>query len=257
MLGPLFEIEVFNLCNAEVTGMTERYKIADVLVDMDTFGKTKKQAQPYRCDEQGPADIVVTGENSEFKTTKPPYLSDDDCEYLITGSRFYRQLLKFNGMVLHSSAVVVDGYAYLFSAPSETGKSTHTKLWCQEFADKGAFILNDDKPAIRLLDDGIFYAYGTPWSGKTDNSRNVKVPLGGICVLRRGAENRIRRCAPHEAIFALLGQTARPVGEGRNEKMLELLDNLLAKVPVWHLECNMEPEAAHVSYEAMSAKRKG
>ncbi len=233
--------------------MIERYKIADVLVDMDTFGKTKVQAQQYRCDEPGPADIVVNSEGNTLKREQP-HLSDDDCEYLVTGGRFYRQLLQFNGMVLHSSAVVVEGRAYLFSAPSETGKSTHTKLWCQEFADKGAFILNDDKPALRLMDDGIFYAYGTPWSGKSDNSRNVKVPLAGICVLRRGAENRIRPCAPHEAIFALLGQTARTLGDAESGALLALLDKLLAKVPVWHLECNMEPEAAHVSYEAMSGK---
>ncbi len=235
--------------------MTERYKIADVLVDMDTFGRTKAQAQPYRCDDPGEADIVV---QSDWATAKEKYpgLSDDDGEYLCTGGDFYRQLLKFNGMVLHSSAVVVEGRAYLFSAPSETGKSTHTRLWCKEFADKGAFILNDDKPALRLLDDGVVYAYGTPWSGKDDNSRNVRVPLGGICVLHRGVENRITACSAKEAIFTLLGQTARPYGSFKNEKMLELLDKLLAIVPVWRLECNMEPEAAHVSYEAMSGKGK-
>jgi len=235
--------------------MVQRYKIADLLVDMDTFGRTEKQAQPYRCEELGSADLVVSSKGNTLRQEQP-HLSEDDCEYLITGSRFYRQLLKYDGMFIHSSAVVVDGYAYLFSAPSGTGKSTHTKLWCREFADKGAFILNDDKPAVRLLEDGEFYAYGTPWSGKDDSSRNVRVPLGGVCVLHRGTENRIRPCAHREAVFTLLAQTGRPFGEKGNEMMLALLDKLLAKVPVWHLECNMDPEAAHVAYEAMSVKGK-
>ncbi|MBQ3135307.1 MAG: hypothetical protein IJB75_05815 [Oscillospiraceae bacterium] len=235
--------------------MTERYQIAELLVDMDTFGRTKAQAQHYRYDADGEADIVVKSNASSLKTEQP-HLSDDDCEYISTGSNFYRQLLKFDGMVLHSSAVVVDGYAYLFTAHSGTGKSTHTKLWCKEFADKGAYILNDDKPALRLMDDGVFYAYGTPWSGKATYSPNRKVPLGGVCLLHRGAENKIRPCTAKEAIFFLLTQTSRPIGQMGNDKILTLLDKLLTKVPVWHLECNMEPEAAHVSYNAMSMKER-
>ena len=75
-------------------------------------------------------------------------------------------------MLLHSSAVVVDGYAYLFSADSGTGKSTHTGLWKQHFGDR-AYIINDDKPAIRKV-DGEWYVFGTPWSGKTDTSVNPR-----------------------------------------------------------------------------------
>lgn len=235
--------------------MTERYKIADLLVDMDTFGRTKVQAEHYRCDEGGEADIVVRSRWQQQKE-RQPHLSDEDCEYISTGTNFYRQLLRFNGMLLHSSCVVVDGRAYLFSAHSGTGKSTHTKLWCREFAGKGAYVLNDDKPALRLMDDGVFYAYGTPWSGKATYSPNRKVPVGGICILRRGAENRIRPCTAKEAIFTLLPQTSRPTGEWGNEQILKVLDQLLAKVPLWYLECNMEPEAAHVSYNAMSAKER-
>ena len=52
--------------------------------------------------------------------------------------------------MLHSSAVVADGKAYLFTADSGTGKSTHTQLWPRMFGDR-AYILNDDKPA--LLDE--------------------------------------------------------------------------------------------------------
>lgn len=89
-----------------------------------------------------------------------PEMNRDDWYYMLTGSDFYTQLLKFRGILLHSSCVVVDGAAYAFSADSGTGKSTHTALWLKHFGNR-AYMLNDDKPAIRLVGDRV-YACGTP-----------------------------------------------------------------------------------------------
>ena len=66
-----------------------------------------------------------------------------ESEYYCSAYRFYTQLVDFSGLMLHSSAVIMDGRAYLFSAPSGTGKSTHTQLWLDVFGDR-ATILNDD-----------------------------------------------------------------------------------------------------------------
>ena len=169
---------------------------------------------------------------------------------MYSGISFYLQLIGFDGIMLHSSAVVVDGVAYLFTASSGIGKSTHTSLYIKEFGDR-AFILNDDKPAIRF-EDGRFYAYGTPWSGKTDRNVNARAPLGGICVLERGEENEISRIYGKQAILGIFSQTMRPSEAQSIEKVLDLIGILIEKVPVWKLNCNTDPEAAQVSYEAMS-----
>lgn len=229
--------------------MTQYYKIANLIVAMDSFGRTVTQAEHYLCESADP-DITI---QSDWRTLQAaqPHLSDEDSEYLVTGGSFYRQLLNFNGMMLHSSAVVRNGKAYLFTAPCGTGKSTHTRLWLENFPD--AFILNDDKPALRL-EDGKFYAYGTPWSGKTAQNCNVRVELGGICVLRRGAENKIAPYTRRAALHDILEQTVRPRDPAMMGKLLDILDRLLTLVPVWKLECNMELEAASVSYNAMSGK---
>lgn len=232
--------------------MEQHYSIAGLTVKMDSFGRTVTQAEPYRCS-PAPADIVIETDWKALQQSQP-YLSDEDCEYLASGGCFYRHLLKYDGMFLHSCAVVVDGWAYLFSAPSGTGKSTHVQLWLKALGDR-AFILNDDKPALRL-EDGVWYAYGTPWSGKHDLSVNTRVKLGGICVLRRAAENSIAPLSGTEAIFALLDQTSRPTTPAARLRMMELLDNLLAQVPVWQMGCNMDPQAAMVSYNAMVRERK-
>ena len=138
----------------------------------------------------------------------------------------------------------------MFTANPGTGKSTHTSLWLQKFGNR-AFILNDDKPALRL-EDGAWYAYGTPWSGKHDISVNARVPVAGIACLERGEINEIEPFSGRDAVLALLRQCNRPKAAEYRIKLLDLLDKLITQVPVWKLKCNMDPEAAIVSYEAMS-----
>lgn len=231
--------------------MEQYYKIAGLTVKMDSFGRTVEQAAPYLCEPCQDPQIVITSNWSEMKQ-RYPMCSDDVGEYMATGTSFYRQLLDFGGMMLHSSAVVVDGQAYLFTADSGTGKSTHTQLWLKKFGAR-AFILNDDKPALRLEDDG-WYAYGTPWSGKYDISVDTRVPVAGIAVVERGEVNSIEPFGGIAAIHAILKQVNRPKAKEYREKLLELLDKLITQVPVWKLHCNMDPEAAEVSYSAMRKK---
>lgn len=226
------------------------YKIAGLVVEMNSFGRTVRQAQPYLCEENTP-QIVIQNDWRSLQQ-RQPHLSDEACEYLTTGSSFYRQLLLHDGFLLHSSAVVVDGKAYLFSGPCGTGKSTHTKLWLKTFGDK-AYILNDDKPALRL-EDGKWYAYGTPWSGKHDISVNTRIPVGGICFLRQAPENAIRPFRGSKAVFAFLEQTARPAGTEIRGQLMDLIGKLMELVPIYQLDCNISREAAILSYETMSGR---
>lgn len=230
--------------------MDRFYKICGLTVKMDSFGKTVTQAESYICDAVEKPDIVITSRWKAMKE-KHPHLSDESCEYLSTGFSFYRQLLGFDGMMLHSSAAVVDGQAYLFSANCGTGKSTHTSLWRKVLGEDKVQILNDDKPALRL-EDGVWYAYGTPWSGKTDQNINMRVPLKGICMLSRSEKNYIERFSGTKAIFEVFSQTSRPPETANREKILELLDKLFRQVPVWRMGCNMEDDAVYTSYNAMS-----
>lgn len=230
--------------------MEQLYRIAGLAVRMDTFGRTLKQAEPYLAiDKAANADIVIRADWRSLQS-KQPHLSDEDCEYMSTGASFYKQLMDHGGIMLHSSAVVVDGRAYLFSAPCGTGKSTHTKLWLKKFGSR-AYILNDDKPALRL-ENGVWYAYGTPWSGKYDISSNCRAELAGIAVLERGESNKIAPYGGVDAIRSILNQMVRPPDSVSRGKVLELTDELVKKVPIWKLTCNMEPEAAAVAYKGMS-----
>lgn len=232
--------------------MLKYYKIADLTVAMESYGRTIDQAKPYQIEPCENVDITITSYRDIMKE-RYPTIDDDAAEYMGTSGGFYKELLNFDGFQFHSSAVVVDGKAYLFSANSGTGKSTHTGLWLKNFGDR-AFILNDDKPALRRV-DGVWYAYGTPWSGKNDISVNTGVPVAGIAMLERNPTNEIVPYSGKNAIFDVFVQTNRPKAAAYRIKLLELLDTLIRDVPVWKLKCNMDPEAAIVSYEAMSGRK--
>lgn len=230
-----------------------RYNIAGIITEMTPrFDRLRTQSKDYLYDGDRETNIIIDIDNQ----TLDEYLADahgldySGAEYLIAGAQYYSGLISFYGMMLHSSCVVYKDKAYLFSAPCGTGKSTHTQLWLKRFP--GAYILNDDKPAVRITDKGI-YAFGTPFSGKTELNVNKGVPIGGICVLERAEKNSIKKIDTNEAIFCLLSQTVRPNNENKMDKLLTVLEHILAKVPVYKLCCNMELEAAEVAYNKMSA----
>lgn len=223
------------------------YQIADLIVEMALSGRTKTQAQPYLAAIDRSADITISFRHEQMLRKVPQMTDFDTAEYIGTGALFAVEILRFEGFQLHASAVQLDGKAYLFSAPSGTGKSTHTEKWCRLF---GAEIINDDKPVLRRV-DGRWMVYGTPWSGKHDLSKPVGVPLGGIAFLQRGEENGIRKMLLNEAVPAMISQCLRLVHKECMRKQLELIDKLLKEIPVWRLTCRNDDEAAMVSYGAM------
>lgn len=228
--------------------MLKKLRVADVNLQIELlYKKTIKQAKDYETEFDKPnVSIHIPRSDYEIFKKDAPYLSDEDIEYLYTGAAFYEALLHFNGFMLHSSGVVVDNYAYLFSADPGTGKSTHTSLYLKYFKDN-AKIINDDKPALRLMDNDI-YVYGTPWSGKTNQNINMRVPLGAIVFLERSEENWVKEITPKEAIPLILQQTIRPNDKDTMIKLLDILDTVLSKARLYKLGCNISEEAVRVSY---------
>ncbi len=230
----------------------KHYKIAGLTVKMDTYGRTEYMALPYRIEEQVKSDIAIQTDYRMWKEYYPEMIPDL-FEYMMTGRTFYRKLVDYDGMMLHASALIMDGKAYLFSADSGVGKSTHTNLWRRVFGDERVKILNDDKPALRL-EDNVWYAYGTPWCGKYGLNLNLKYPVGGICFLKQGPQNKIEPYTGSDLVYQFMKQTSRTELTDLKLKLMDRIDCLVKQVPIWSMECNMETEAALVAYEAMAGK---
>lgn len=224
------------------------YSIANIITDIPNAGDLVPRCREYLYDGMDGADIIIRTEQFHMDAWKP--LTEREVIYMESGTQFYLQLLNFSGMLLHSSAVEVDGKAYLFSGYSGAGKSTHTRLWQQIIGEK-ARVFNDDKPALRYV-DGRWYAYGTPWCGKDGININMKAPIAGICFLKQAQENKIRRLSNVEAVQNIVSQTMRRFNQTENlDKMLNLVESLVQNIPVFELENRPEPAAAQLSYETM------
>lgn len=237
----------------------ELFDIAGLKVEMNCLdsGLLYERSRPYLAGSCGGcADFSVDIPDGvlELKRKALPQLTADECRYVYMGEAFYHKLLNFDGMLLHASCVAKDGRAYLFSAKSGTGKSTHTHLWMETL--DGVTMINDDKPAVREI-DGVFYACGTPFSGKNDESANMLVPVRAIVFLERAAENSIERITPKEALPLFMSQTIRPSGREYMIKMLDLLDRILTEIPVFKLYCNVSREAVFTAYNGIENNLNG
>lgn len=161
----------------------------------------------------------------------------------MTGEIFRMALTLRGGLVVHSSSIDFDGNGILFSAPSGTGKSTHTGLWRQCFGDR-VTVVNDDSPAITFA-EGNPYLFGTPWSGKTEINENRRVPLRAVVFLEQAKENQIIELKPQEAVFRLLREIAVYPYRDMANIALETADRLLSQVPCYLLRCRPDEDAVY------------
>ena len=232
--------------------------IANMAVGLQTeYDKTREQCTAYLTEQEPdfivtitPQDIAQMRENSireDTREQKPTQdYSDAYLETLAAYRKICEKMVEYDTILMHGSVVAVDSQAFLFTAKSGTGKSTHTRLWREVFGER-AVMVNDDKPLLKLTDDGVL-ACGTPWDGKHHLSTNACLPLRAICILERGETNEIHRISPQEALPMVFQQTHRP---GKLFKYMEIIDKLSQRVEFYRLRCTMTPDAAKVAYEGM------
>lgn len=168
-------------------------------------------------------------------------MSNEIRAFNMLGELFRYFILKHNGVVLHSSCIKYKNSGIAFSAPSGTGKSTHTGLWKKCFPED-VTVLNDDSPAIRL-DGFVPGLYGTPWSGKTDINANEGASLEAIVILEQFPENKIAKLSKDEALFRILQEVTRPVFPEFMELTLSAVEKIIMQTPVYLLKCNISDEA--------------
>lgn len=172
-----------------------------------------------------------------------PYL-----ETLAVYRRIVTQLLDRNTLLMHGAVVAVGDKAWLFTAPSGTGKTTHINLWLENIP--GSYVVNGDKPLIRVENE--LTVYGTPWAGKEGMNRNVGVKLCGIVILNRGLDNKIEQVPMTQVLPVLIQQSYRPREKDDLVKALGLLSRIGKQIPLYQLYCNMLPDAAFTAYNTLN-----
>ena len=225
------------------------------------FESTPQYFKAYLTDEAPEFSVRVSREDIAFEQAdllaeahrdgfKPRVFTDPFLERAAIQRAFAEFLFHHDTLLLHGSALAVDGKGYLFTAHSGTGKSTHTRYWQQLFGARMVMV-NDDKPFVTLSSEGVML-HGSPWSGKHGLDNNLSVPLKGICLLERGSENCIRQITPGEMLPMVQKQCYCPLDESKQEAFLVLTKKLVNTVPLWRMTCTKDPAAAEVAYNAMS-----
>ncbi len=156
----------------------------------------------------------------------------------------------YNTVAIHSSCIVYHNKAVLFLGESGTGKSTHTRLW-QENID-GTFLLNDDSPFLRV-EEGKVWAYGSPWSGKTPCYKQERYELAGCVRLSQAPYNRIQKLPVLQAYGAIHPSCppAFAYDDTLYDHISNFINNLLSSVPLYHLECLPDRDAALLSFNTI------
>lgn len=230
------------------------YKIADLTVNVDFEGnEIKSLAEKYKV-ESSTFDIQVKCSKSYLKKKQNENrnLTLDEIEEIFTLADFSRKLIDFDGIVFHASAIEYMGNAYLFSADSQVGKSTHTKLWQEYFGSDKVKIINDDKPVIRLLDGKIF-VYGSPWTGGSGKEDNIKAPLKAIVFLERAQANNIIRVKDTDyKITNLLTQCKSRFPQKQTSRFMDIIEKIVKEIPIYKLQCNVSKDAVKTAYNIIA-----
>lgn len=236
--------------------MNKKIMIAGISVEINTLFDFLSGDREYDTDKSpdfsvstNEQDIVFEKKKSIIESAREGIRCPDYTPQELESTAVYRKIAEklpeYDAFVFHGSAVAVGDRAYLFTAKSGTGKTTHTRLWLKNI--EGSFVVNGDKPVLRIIDDKPFVC-GTPWMGKEGYGCNKTVPLSAVCFLSRSEDNRIEKTEFSKVFTRLISQAYRPQNGELVAKTVRLLEKIGQAVPVYELFCNTQDEAATVAF---------
>ena len=225
-------------------------KIANKVLKINSFNEsTKRYCDGFTTDEKPDYTIIMTEEDLKNESSN----SNNGQVYVNEEiSALYRKiadlLVEDNIVVFHSSAISVDGNAFLITARSGVGKSTHSRN-LKEYIGESFEYINDDKPLLEIKDNKVTI-YSSPWNGKERRGNNISAPLKAIIFLNRGETNTYRKVVDKNEIYInLLSQTYLPKQKDKREKALKLIDILLRNINFYIINVNKDISAAQMTYE--------
>ncbi len=185
---------------------------------------------------------------SEVYFTNQSYGVMSDFRYMWNSVSLGQLFLPFKILLFHASYISIGGEAVLFTAQCGVGKSTQAELWRKYM---GAEVINGDKAGVSVEDDGVF-AHGLPFCGTSGICKNKSFPLKAIVLLSQSPENKINRVTGIQAIQSLMGNIYLDfVAPGETQQCVDTLIDLLAKVPVYHLQCTPDQNAVECLAEEL------
>ena len=235
---------------------TFNIKIGNLTANVQSnYSYVAKVCAPYYTDAQ--PDFCLTLDDASFEKERAEALrinndlgtsvvntEDSFLEVYDLLNKLLPYLPAYDMLFMHGSAIKFADKAYIFVAPSGTGKSTHTRLWKERYGD-AVTVINDDKPFLLFREEEV-QVCGTPWRGKHCIGENTSAVLSGICILSQGKENVMERVKASDAVKDIILQSNIQTYKENTILALDLVDKLLHLVPVYRLSCTPTQEAVEV-----------
>lgn len=147
---------------------------------------------------------------------------------------------KHEMIAIHSVSILYRDKAWLFSAPSGTGKSTHANLWKDYLqiptinGDLNLLAFENNTPVI----------HGIPWCGTSETYDTNTYSLGGIILLRQAPTDRIAELNPDEKQLLVSQRFISPSWTVELfEKNLSIAEKAVKQALVCRLNCTKEKSA--------------
>lgn len=202
----------------------------------------KGNPEPYAC-------YMETASDAAHIMLSPSRIAELNIDPVFTSLfALERRQIALDAMVLHCAFMVHEGKAILFSAPSETGKTTQANLWGKY---RGTRVVNGDRALLQRI-DGVWHARGWPVCGSSEVCHNEDISVKAIVMLSQAPEDRAERMHPMKAFTQIYTQlTVNRWNKPANLRAMELLEQLIGELAVYHLACTMEETAVIALENAM------
>lgn len=175
------------------------------------------------------------------------YFKDTDSMFISLLS-LERRLQEKNEFILHSSFVMYNNEAVLFTAPSGTGKSTQAELWKKY---RNARVINGDRTVLSIK-DRVLYASGSPHCGSSGITENASFPVKAVIMLSQAEDNSIYRATYMNNGLSLFKEiTVNYHNDLFFNKAITFTENIFSLTDVYLLKCNISEEAVTCLYNAL------
>lgn len=220
-------------------------KIADVNISIRAlYEETQVFFEKFISDEEAVESIEVKSDKIQEYKEKYPHFDDRQCEKAIIKYEMDLILVEYDAFPVHASAIAYRNEAFLFSALSGVGKSTHSQKWKNAFGNE-VVIINDDRPYLKMI-DGKVYAYSHPQSGKHNRYTNASFPVLVIGKIIRDNSNYVKKIPKSDAFAFLMQQSFKMDITQKTSRIINLVRKIVYQVHFFEIHCNMDADAGKI-----------
>ncbi|MBT2657101.1 hypothetical protein J7E81_18030 [Bacillus sp. ISL-18] len=190
-------------------------------------------------------EVTITKKNNKIIYTRADYLIEVDSEYKTATISVYDDfalkhaltnlyssfIVHHNwGLLIHSSCVLENGKAHLFSGHSGAGKSTAAKL---SFPRQ---LLSDEASLVKITPNQVT-VFNSPFRSELEAEPfEGNVELASIQILFQALQNKRVKLEKSDALLHLMDKVFFwPQSQDEVKKILRLMTQLVKQVPVYEL----------------------